>query len=312
MREFLFKATLVLVVLFGSCKKSSDSSPQGPQGKNPDTAATVVVDRFTANAGHLQVRTDANGLPGPNQPINLDKDPFITQGFGPRGQVVQYYNLDVQSATPARIYVLFREGSSSSVEGQLNIINELPGEAGYTDFWQIHKVTVPASYVANTITSLDEIVAKGYTITPTTDLVNCPVVPKGSTASKTFGSSAAQSLARGWYKDQVVYYFSFTERPISTIAGMVPQLPIYVTFNVNPDKAGGGPASGFETEPNTAQTHNVISSLPTIAGYTPLWIIDIYDNAYFSSVKDWASAGAAPLKVKAASLVNCPVVTVHP
>jgi hypothetical protein len=309
MKKSLVKATLILAVLFGSCKKSSDSSPQG---RNPDVAATASVDRFTADAGHLQVRTSSNGLPGPNQPVNLDQDPFITQGFGPGGQVVQYYNLDVQSSTPAPIYVLFREGSSSSVDGQLNIINLLPGEAGYTDFWQIQKVSVPANYVANSITSLDEIEAKGYTITSTTDLVNCPVVPKGSTASKTFGSSAAQSLARGWYKDQVVYYFSFSESPISTNAdGKVPTLPIYVTFNVNPDSTGGGPASGFKTEPNSSQTHNVISALPKIGGYTPLWIIDIYDNAYFDSVKDWPTAGAAPLKVSAASLVNCPVVTVQ-
>jgi len=33
--------------------------------------------------------------------------------------------------------------------------------------------------------------------------------------------------------------------------------PIYVTFNITPDKPNGGAASGLETEPGSMQTHNV-------------------------------------------------------
>ncbi|MFL5788104.1 MAG: hypothetical protein ACJ748_08625 [Flavisolibacter sp.] len=307
-KRIWISALCSMMLLINACKKSNEQA-EVPKAKDPDTAPVVYVDRFSSAAGHLQVRSGTNGLPQPNQPIDLDKDPFITKGFGPNGEITQYYNLDVQSSTPAPIYVLFKQGANSPVEGQLNIINVLPGEEGYTDFWQIQKVSVPSDYVANTITSYDELKAKGYMIIPTMDLVNCPVVPKGSIASKTYGSSNPQSLARGWYKNQVVYYFSFTEKALTTTSdGKVPTIPIYVTFNINPDVSGGGPASGFKTEADGVQTHNVLSALPSMVGYSPLWIIDIYDNAYFNSVSNWSTASMAMLKAQGAALVNCPVV----
>jgi hypothetical protein len=308
MRKGIMISTSVAMLLILACKKT-DNKITLASPKNPDTAPMVSIDRFSTTAGHLQVRTSSNGIPAVNEAINMDKDPFITQGFGPNGEITQYYNFDVQSSTPAPIYVLFKEGSNAPVSGQLNIVNVIPGEDGYTDFWRINKVTVPADYVANSITSLDEIKSKGYPITTTQDLVNCPVVPKGSVALKTFNSSSSQVLARGWYKGEVVYYFSFTEKPLTVTAdGKVPTIPIYVTFNINTDQPGGGPASGFKSEVNGLQTHNVISALPTNTGYSPLWIIDIYDNNYFDSVKNWSTASMATLKAQAAALVNCLVV----
>jgi len=91
---------------------------------------------------------------------------------------MDYYNFDLQPTTPAPIWLFFKNGQSSPIPGQ-NIINVLPGEAGYNDFWQVNKVAVPDNYVPNTITSYQELMASGYPITKTSDLVNCPVVPKG-------------------------------------------------------------------------------------------------------------------------------------
>ena len=102
--------------------------------------------RGATHAGHLQVRDSMNGLPGPNKPVDFDKGPFVTTGLGPKGETVMYYNFDVQSTTPAPIYVLFRAGESSPVVGQLNVVDVTPGDSGYNDFWQINKVTVPADY----------------------------------------------------------------------------------------------------------------------------------------------------------------------
>ena len=95
------------------------------------SAQKVSVDRFSSTAGHLQVRTATNGLPAANAPVNFDQGPFITKGLGTQGQHVEYYNFDLQPTTPAPIYVLFKEGESSPVSGQLNIIDVLPGEMGY-------------------------------------------------------------------------------------------------------------------------------------------------------------------------------------
>lgn len=283
---------------------------------DPDTAPKVSVDRFSESAGNLMVRSDSNGLPGANEPIDFDSGaPFITMGLGPNGEHVQYYNFDVQPAHSAPIYALFREGEDTPVAGQLNIINVIPGDGGYTDFWHVHKVTVPDDYVANTLTSVEEVTTSGYPIERTDLIVNCPVVPEGSTATLRYGDGDA-GLVRGWYRNQVVFYFDFSEKKLTVDLPDEghPDLPpsdILVSFNVNPDEAGGGPASGFMTESGTSQTHNVVETLPEDDGYSPLWDVDVYDNADFDSVSDFASGKAANVLAEGVALVNCPIVSVE-
>jgi hypothetical protein len=153
----------------------------------------------------------------------------------------------VQTLYPAPLYVLMKNGEL--IKDQLNIIDVIPGDVGYNDFWLKYVVTVPSDYVANTVTSFQDIIDRGYEITNTGVLVNCPVVPKGSTASKRLGSEST-SLDRGWYKDQIVYYFTFIEKDLEVnSAGLTPISPIYVTFNINPDESDprSGPPSGFVT-----------------------------------------------------------------
>ena len=272
----------------------------------------VAVDRFSDSFGHLFVRSANSALPAANAPIDFDSGaPFITHGFSAHGQTVTYYNFDVLPATPAPIYALFKPGATMPVDGQLNIIDVIPGDAGYNDFWRVVKVTVPASYVANSVTSLDEIAKAGYAQERTTMLVNCPVVPAGSTAALRTSAADSPALVRGWYKNQVVSYFNFMEHPLSvTTDGAVPLSDIFVTFNVNPDPSNpsSGPASGFRTESGSMQTHNVIETLPEDADYSPLWDVNIYDNSAFAAVSNLTSATQAPLLKASAALVNCPVV----
>jgi hypothetical protein len=201
------------------------------------------------------------------------------------------------------------------VEGQLNLIDVVPGDDGYSDFWHVHKVTVPDDYVANTVTSVAEMMDSGFAIERTDLVVNCPVVPEGSTASKRYGGGAS-GLVRGWYKDQVVSYFDFSEKMLTvdlpaTGHPEAPISPIYVTFNVNPDEndPNSGPASGFMTETGTDQTHNVVATLPEDADYSPLWLVNILDNADFDSVGDLTTATAAS-KLATGPTVNCPIVSV--
>jgi hypothetical protein len=51
--------------------------------------------------------------------------------------------------------------------------------------------------------------------------------------------------------------------------------------------------------------------LPADAGYSPLWAVVVYDNMSFGSVKDMATASAAPVLVPNAGNVNCPVVNIQ-
>ena len=272
-----------------------------PEMMEPAEPMEAAIDRFSAAAGTLMVRDDSGALPGPNEPINFDQPPFITQGLGPSGQVVQYYNFDVQPVTPAPIWVLFREGEDAPAQSP--VIDVIPGDEGYNDFWGMIKVSVPADYEANSVTSLAGITEAGYAMENTGIIINCPVVPKGSTAMLR-GGGESNGLPAGWYKDMVVYYFTFEERALS--GETVPLSPIYVTFNAN-----GMPPSGFVMEEGTAQTHNVVATIPSDDDYSPLWLVSVYDNADFDSVSDLASAEAANILAAGVATVNCPVVSVE-
>lgn len=140
-----FQVSLFAISLtIAACDDGSATSNQA-QAKDPATTAKVSVDRFSDKAGHLMQRSATPALPAANQPIAFDSgEPFITAGLGPRGEHVRYYNFDVQPTVPAPIYAFFRAGGLP-VDGQLNVVDVVPGDPGYNDFWQVHKVTVPSS-----------------------------------------------------------------------------------------------------------------------------------------------------------------------
>jgi len=294
-----YLSIFVLIILF-----SITASAQ----VDPDTAMHASIDRFSMDAGTLFIRDGSNSLPGPNEPINFDQVPFITQGLGPNGEFISYYNFDVMPTEPAPIYVLFRDGEQNPVPDQLNIVGVIPGDPGYNDLWRVNFVTVPQNYVANTITKVSEILAGSYPIEQTDILVNCPIVPDSSTATLRYNTSEDPGLTRGWYDTKVVFYFNFSEKSLMVDgSGMVPLSPIYVSFNINPGEPGGGPPSGFMTD-STGRTHNVTATLPEDNDYSPLWSVNIYDNSDFDMVHDLPSAMLANILVMGAANVNCPVV----
>ncbi|MFC4408411.1 hypothetical protein [Haloarchaeobius iranensis] len=278
------------------------------EAADPASAPRPTIDRFSEDAGTLMVRTEENGLPGPGEAIDFDQAPFVTRGLGPGGEPVEYYNFDVQTTAPAPIYVLFHEGEDTPVEGQLNVVGVVPGDDGYNDFWQVHRVTVPEDYTANTITSAAAVMDGDYDVEATDMLVNCPIVPEGSTATKRAGDGDT-GLVQGWYDGQVVHYFTFVEASLTVTDGSVPLSPIFVSFNANPGQDGGGPASGFMTEMGSSQTHNVVATLPGDDGYSPLWQVAVYDNADFDAVMDLESASEANILNNDAATVNCPIVS---
>ncbi len=305
MRMTRWIAALGLIVAVTAC---DDGTGPTYEPQNPDAAAKVSVDRFSDDAGTLFKRSENPDLPGANEPIDMDQAPFITQGIGPDGQIVRYYNFDVMSTTPAPIFVLFKEGENMPVSGQLNIVDDIPGDTDYSDFWQVVKVTVPSDYEANSYTSLSELQDADLAMETTNMIVNCPIVPEGSTAELGGG---ADGLTRGWYRGEIVFYFNFVEKALTTTgAGGVPTSPIYVSFNINPGETGGGPASGFMTEAGSTHTHNVAATVPSDDAYSPLWVVNVYDNADFDSVHDLDSAMGANVLAMGVALVNCPIVSV--
>src|SRR5215469_13871204 len=118
---------LLTGVLVGA---SSSAWADAMKPLDPDQAPIAKVDRFSDKAATIYVRTSDDRLPGhipgPNEPVDLDTGPFITQGLSPRtGKPVRYYNFDIQTTTPAPVYVLYRPGEDKPVPDQLDIIDTL-------------------------------------------------------------------------------------------------------------------------------------------------------------------------------------------
>ncbi|HEU0072800.1 MAG TPA: hypothetical protein VFS30_02220 [Dehalococcoidia bacterium] len=67
------------------------------------------------------------------------------------------------------------DGNPEFVEGQMNIIDSVPDDVGYSAFWRVNLVTVGDDYEANTYTSADAVRAAGMETAQTDIVVNCPV-----------------------------------------------------------------------------------------------------------------------------------------
>ena len=278
-------------------------------GKDPETADRAPIDRFSAAAGTLLVRDLRPGLPGPDAPVDFDQPPFLVRGLGPDGRAVGWYDWDVRPRAPAPIWA-FVDGDGNAVDDQLNVVDVIPGDPGYNDLWQVVLVTVPDDYVANTITSREELEAAGYRQTTTAMLVNCPVVPRASVARRRLPGDYSD-LHKGWYRGQRIQYFHFGEARLALDGGQVPVGAMYAAFAINPGDPGGGPASGWKLGAD-GRSHAVIDSLPGEAGYSSWREVHVYDVAAFASVTDLASARAATPVMSDAWIVNAPVVELAP
>jgi hypothetical protein len=192
------------------------------------------------------------------------------------------------------------------------VVDVIPGMPGYSDFFRVVRVNVPANYVPDALRDAAAIRRSGFALEATSQIVNRPIVPRGSLARERLNGAATEPEA-GWYRGQQIQWFRFDEAHLiaGAAGGAVPTSPISVTFNANPDQPGGGPVSGFRTEPDGRQTHNVASSLPGDLDYSPLWSVSVYDNAAFPTVFNEATALVAPFKARDVATVNCPIVFVQ-
>src|SRR5256885_6085186 len=142
-----------------------------------------------------------------------------------RNASVSYLDYGPQSNVAVPILAFFQAASPSTpVAGQRNIIDTIPGQPGYNDFWRVYKVLAPNGYVANSIRSLADAVASGYAIEATNIVVNCPVVNPNATIA---GSSATP--VAGWYRDPAVYYLD-PGAPSPTAGSCVPRSPTLTLF----------------------------------------------------------------------------------
>jgi len=209
-------------------------------------APLLEVDRFSERASTRLRRGKVTGLPGPNEPIHLDAAPFLVEVTGPGGRAARCYDLDLRPARLNRFYV-FYDRLGNYVLTQFPIVDVAPGDQGYTDLWDIWRVTVPDTFRAdNSLRDMATLAkrladkASGYTAERTGALLNGPIVPEGSTAHlKAEHRDGAAALRYAWYRGRRAPYLYFEERlrltgeeaPVSTMTlaaapGAPPQAPL--------------------------------------------------------------------------------------
>jgi len=171
------------------------------------------------------------------------------------------------------------------VVGQHNIADTIFGQNGYSDLWSIQFVTVPSSYVANTIMDVITLLKPSYNYTVTQGpMVNCPMVPIGSSLQ-----GGEKTITLGWYQNKSINYIDFGPNNAYTI-------PIYVV--------GNSPAQ-----------HNIVTQIPGQSGYSAFWnamVVTAPSGYVANTYKSVADIGAAKLGTPAAGPtgINCPVVFV--
>jgi hypothetical protein len=110
------------------------------------------------------------------EPVNGSVEP--TRGWY-KGSEVHYFDFGPNSNRTAPIYAFITgfsaDGTPQFVQGQNNIIDVIPGDAGYSAFWDVHLVRVPAGYKPNSITSAAGVMSSGFEIVRPGLVVNCPV-----------------------------------------------------------------------------------------------------------------------------------------
>lgn len=216
-----------------------------------------------------------------------------------RGEQVRYYDFGMNSTTDgssvatAPIYAFITgmdaDGNPQFVDGQHNIVDVAPGDPGYSDLWQVMMVTVPEDYEADSVRSKADLDAQDFQITATEMLVNCPIVPEGSTLE------GGEGLVQGWYKGEEVFYPDFGANPASA-------LPIWV-FITGMD-ADGNPQ--FVDGQN-----NIIDSVPDDPGYSAFWRVNLvtvpedYEPNSMTSAGDVVDSEFEITETE--MVVNCPV-----
>jgi hypothetical protein len=265
--------------------------------KNTSTIIVVAIIFLLIGAGVGYLIAAGLSHPALGTVDNLDRPNPIPQVSGwDDDEAVQYWDFGPNPNVAIPILVFFQADSPDTpVSGQNNIIDSIPGQPGYSDFWRVHKVLAPSGYTPNSIKSFEAAVNSGYTIEITDIVVNCPVVNPDTTLE---GSD--QDLVQGWYRDMKVFYFDFGTRSPND-GSIVLRAPIWVFF--------------LEDGTAVEGQNNVIDLLPDEEGYSDLWhvhkvVVDssYVANSYKSAADIMEAAGSGGVTVEETTIfVNCPV-----
>ncbi len=255
----------------------------------PTYLPIVAIDRFSDEMGTFFRRSDNPDLPAPNEAIDFDIPRFLLRAFGPNGEATTFYHFDVRPKEPGKVYE-FVGRRGEKIVGQLPVFDRIPGDADYSDFWQLHTVRVlDREYRANSLYSVEDVLATEWELIASEDIINAVMVPAGSRAARRFDPLVPAGTLDGWYRGQIVKYLLF-ESPqsvaqIDFAAGQINTPQMYAFFDNGRDEK-----DGFALDQDSGITHNVMTRLPGEEGYSPLWVLQVFVLEAFARVGDLASA----------------------
>lgn len=261
--------------------------------------AAAIVLIIGLGAGYFYGASTATPEPMMLEPVDgLDRPDSIPLVHGwYRGEDVTYFDFGLNPNVAIPIMVFFQEDNPDiMVEGQMNIIDSIPGVPGYSDFWRVFKVLAPSDYEANSITSFEGVLESGYEIVKTEIVVNCPVVNPD-----TVTDMVSYDLVQGWYRGREVFYFDFGTN--SDTDGWVVELePIFAFFYADGEAVMG--------------QMNVVDALPMDMDYSDLWHVhkvivgmDYEANSLntVADIMDAVSMGSVSIE-ETPLYVNCPII----
>lgn len=245
-------------------------------------------------------------LTGEDRAALADLGPQFAQAFAPaagwyRGRTIHYYDFGPQAVTISPMFLVVTgfgpDGRPELVPGQRPIFSSIPGIAGYSAIWQVHYVVVGPWYRANQLrdgrTAIQWALAGRARLVIPGFLVNCPVVPSGSSLAD---DPDRRAIETGWYKGQEVAFFDFGRSSAEPA-------PIHVFV------------TGFDgEEPRFVRAQgNIIDVVPEgDARYRDLWevVFTVVPESYEpQTVRDLATATRFPQR-RPGMVRNCPVILV--
>jgi hypothetical protein len=164
------------------------------------------------------VDEDEGEVPITEIPYHRRAEIKISKGFV-NGKAVEFYKLGefaptssgwfpsydkFPGMTTGEMYVWTDGGGRPSLDTkQLPIIDALPLQAEYSDFFEIVAVEPDEGYADNDIKSRATLIRAGFDFTYTNWVVNCPVVGPGTSLERASG----YRKLKVWYRGQITYCY---------------------------------------------------------------------------------------------------------
>ncbi len=180
--------------------KAKISSPGGPIRGARSIAAAIVAAVLIAGAAAAVAQAAEHGR------IGQRTGELRPVAAWYEGEKTYYWDFGVSVPNTADLYRAISGFSESGgpifVEGQDPVVDTVPGDPGYSDFWRIIFYVVDGDFVPGSARSVAAVRDAGHRIIDPEITVNCPIVDAGARANE-------RVLNPGWHVGRQIVYFDF-------------------------------------------------------------------------------------------------------